>query len=134
MEEFDNPIIEEDELRDSRKNKIIMLAIIILGTILAIKLKEGAMLVLLLTTPIAFFSFFISLIVILVGFSDTVESVDPSELEKYKKANPNFDYSQENVKIVNKKGVRKLKTLGIIFLSYIILFGIAYIVTIFYGF
>ena len=134
MKEFDNPIIEEDELNDSRKNKIIMFAIIILGTILAVKVKEWAMMAFLLTGPIAFFGFFISLIVILVRFSDPVDSVAPSELEKYKKANPNFDYSKENVKIMNKKGVRKLKTLGIIFLSYIILFGIAYIVTMFYSF
>ena len=134
MEEFDNPIIDDEELRDSRRNKIIMLTIIILGTIIIVKLKEWAMLVFFLTLPIAFVIFMVALIVITVRFSDPIETLEQSEINKLKMKNPNIDYEKINMNVVNKKGVRKLKTLGIIFLSYIILAGIAYITVILTGF
>lgn len=134
MEELDNPVIDEDEISDSRKNKIIMLAIIILGTIFVIKFKELSFFILLFTLPITFLSFFVALIVIFVRFTEPIESLEQSEINKLKKANPNIDYTQTNVNVLNKKGVRKLKTLGIIFLSYIILGGISYIMMILTGF
>ena len=134
MEEFENPILDEDDLRDSRKNKIIMLSIIILGTILIVKLKEWAMLIFFVTLPITFLSFFVALIVILVRFSDSIESLEQSELNKLKQSNPNINYEQTDMKVLNKKGLRKLKTLGVIFLAYIILCGITYITMILSGF
>ena len=134
MEEFDNPVIDEDEIRDSRKNKIIMFAIIILGTIFVVKFKEIAFFILLFSLPITFLSFFIALIVIFVRFTEPIESLSPSERSKLEKANPQIDYTQTNVNVLNKKGVRKLKSLGIIFLSYVILGGIAYIMMILSGF
>lgn len=134
MEELDNPVVDEDELSDSRKNKIIMLTIIILGTIFIVKFKELAFFILLITLPITFLSFFIALIVILVGFSNPIESLNQDEIEKIYKSNPNIKYNQGNVKVLNKRGARKLKTLGVIFLSYIILGGITYIMMILTGF
>ena len=125
MEEFENPIIDEDEIRESKKNKITMFTIIILGTIFVVMLKELAILLLLFTLPITFLFFFISLFVILVRFSEPIESLEQSEIEKIKMNNPNIDYNQGNVNVLNKKGGRKLKTLGVVFLSYIILGGIA---------
>ena len=113
MEEFDNPIIDDEELRDSRRNKIIMLTIIILGTIIIVKLKEWAMLGFFLTLPIAFVIFMVALIVITVRFSDPIETLEQSEINKLKMKNPNIDYEKINMNVVNKKGVRKLKTLGI---------------------
>ncbi len=134
MEELENPIIDEEKIRESRKNKIIMLAIIIFGTIFVVKFKEFAFFCLLISLPITFLCFFISLIVILVRFSDSVESLEQSEINKLKETNPNIDYSQGNVNVLNKKGVSKLKTLGVVFLSYIILGGITYIMMILTGF
>ena len=133
MEELENPIIDEEMIKESRKNKIIMLVIIILGAIFVVKFKEFAFFCLLISLPITFLYFFISFIVILVRFSVPVESLEQGEINKLRKSNPNIDYTQTNVNVLNKKGVRKLKTLGVIFLSYIILGGITYIMMILTG-
>ena len=129
MEEQNNPIIDEDDIRETRKNKIIILVTIILGTILIIKLKEFAIWFLIILSPIIFLGFFIALIVILMRFSDPIESLASNEIKKLNMSNPNVNYNKTNVRVVNKKGINKLKTLGILFLMYIILWGIAFIIS-----
>ena len=111
-----------------------MLTIIILGTIFIVKFKELAFFILLITLPITVLSFLIALIVILMGFSNPIETLNQDEIEKIYKSNPNIKYNQGNVKVLSKSGLRKLKTLGVIFLSYIILCGITYIMMILTGF